>query len=150
MSWDVSVDFLVVGSGAAGMTAALRACNLGADVLIVEKAPLYGGSSALSGGVVWVPNNPLMRRLGISDSVEEALTYLDAVTRGTSSRDKLRAYLQAAPRMMAALAESSHVRFECLPGYPDYYPEAPGGRLGVARVSRLRLMHCNCVQSSRA
>jgi 3-oxosteroid 1-dehydrogenase len=130
MSWDVCVDFLVVGSGAAGMTAALRACDLGAEVLVVEKASLYGGSSALSGGVVWVPNNPLMRRLGIRDSVEEALTYLEAVTRGSSSRDKIRAYLQAAPRMMSALSESSHVRFECLTEYPDYYPEAPGGRSG--------------------
>jgi 3-oxosteroid 1-dehydrogenase len=130
MSWDISVDFLVVGSGAAGMTAALRARELGAEVLIVEKASLYGGSSALSGGVVWVPNNPLMRRLGMNDSIEEALTYLEAVTRGSSRRDKMRAYLQAAPRMMSALMESSHVRFECLTDYPDYYPEAPGGRPG--------------------
>jgi succinate dehydrogenase/fumarate reductase flavoprotein subunit len=57
-SWERSVDFLAVGSGAAGMTAALRAHHLGGETLVVEKSPVFGGSTALSGGVVWVPNNP--------------------------------------------------------------------------------------------
>ncbi len=129
-SWDRSVDFLVVGSGAAGMTAALRAHDLGGETLVVEKSPRFGGSTALSGGVVWVPNNPLMARAGISDSAEEALRYLESVTAGSSTTDKLRAYVETAPRMMTTLSECSHVRFECVPGYPDYYPEEAGGKPG--------------------
>jgi 3-oxosteroid 1-dehydrogenase len=129
-SWDASVDFLVVGSGGAGMTAALRAHDLGATTLVVEKAPLFGGSTALSGGVVWVPNNPLMAQHDIGDSTDAALQYLETVTAGTSSPERLRTYVETAPRMMATLAEGSHVRFECVTTYPDYYPEAPGGKAG--------------------
>jgi len=77
VSWDHSVDFVVVGSGAAGMTAAVRAHDLGGEALVVEKAPVFGGSTALSGGVVWVPNNPLMARAGIGDSAEEVDGFLD-------------------------------------------------------------------------
>ena len=76
-SWDTSVDFLVVGSGAAGMTAALRAHDLGGETLVIEKAAVFGGSTAVSGGVVWVPNNPLMARQGIRDSPAAALRYLE-------------------------------------------------------------------------
>jgi len=130
ISWNGSVDFLVVGSGAAGMTGALRAHDLGATTLVIEKAGLFGGSTALSGGVVWVPNNPLMAQHGIADSPAAALQYLETVTAGTSSNDRLRTYVETAPRMMATLAESSHVRFECVTTYPDYYPEAPGGKRG--------------------
>jgi len=129
-SWDASVDFLVVGSGAAGMTAALRAHDLGSETLLIEKAAVFGGSTALSGGVVWVPNNPLMARHGITDSPEAALRYLELVTRGSASTDRLQTYLETAPRMMATLAGSSHVHFECLTTYPDYHPEVEGGRPG--------------------
>jgi 3-oxosteroid 1-dehydrogenase len=129
-SWDRSVDFLVVGSGAAGMTAALRAHDLGAETLVIEKAPVYGGSTALSGGVVWVPDNPLMARAGIGDSAEEGLRYLEQVTAGSSTTERLRAYVETAPRMMSELEECSHVRFECVEDYPDYYPEAAGGKPG--------------------
>jgi len=129
-SWDRSVDFLIVGSGAAGMTAAVRAHDLGGETLVIEKAPVYGGSTALSGGVVWVPDNPLMARAGISDSPEEALQYLEHVTAGSSTTERLRAYIATAPRMMSNLAECSHVRFECVEDYPDYYPEVAGGKGG--------------------
>lgn len=128
--WHASVDFLVVGSGAAGMTAAIRSSDLGGTTLVVEKAPLYGGSTALSGGVLWVPNNPLMAAHGIADTPDDALAYLDTITAGSAPAETLRAYVNAAPRMLATLAERSHVRFECLPSYPDYYPEARGGKPG--------------------
>jgi 3-oxosteroid 1-dehydrogenase len=129
-SWDTSVDFLVVGSGAAGMTAALHAHDLGGETVIIEKAAVFGGSTAVSGGVVWVPNNPLMARQGISDSPEAALRYLEIVTSGSSLRERLQAYIETAPRMMTTMAETSHVRFECLAKYPDYYPEVEGGMRG--------------------
>jgi len=126
----MSVDFLAVGSGAAGMTGALWAHDLGAETLVIEKASVYGGSTSLSGGVVWVPNNPLMARHGIHDSPEEAELYLETLTAGSSSREQLRAYLENAPRMMTTLAEKSRVQFECVTSYPDYFPEAPGGKPG--------------------
>ncbi len=129
-SWNKSVDLLVVGSGAAGMAAALRAHDLGGDTLIIEKAPFYGGTTAISGGVVWVPNNPLMARLGISDSPEEALKYLETVTAGTSTTERLRSYVYTAQRMMSFMLENTRVKFECLTDYPDYYPEVEGGRPG--------------------
>lgn len=129
-SWDHSVDFLVVGSGAAGLTAALRAHDLGGEVLVVEKASLFGGNTAISGGVIWVPDNPSMRAAGIADSLEEGLCYLEAITDSSTTKEKLRAYLETAPRMIEYLAAHSHVRFECLPHYPDYYPELAGGKPG--------------------
>jgi 3-oxosteroid 1-dehydrogenase len=130
VSFDQSVDFLVVGSGAAGMTAAVRAHDLGGETLVIEKAPAFGGSTSLSGGVVWVPDNPLMARAGIPDSPEEGLRYLESVTAGSSTTERLRAYVETAPRMMAELDECSHVHFECVENYPDYYPEEPGGKPG--------------------
>lgn len=129
-AWDQSVDFLTVGSGAAGMTAAVHAHDLGGHTLIIEKAPFYGGTTAVSGGVVWVPNNHLMARQGLSDTPEDALRYLEAVTQGTSTTERLQAYVDTAPRMMSFLAQRSHVQFECLTDYPDYYPEVEGGKPG--------------------
>lgn len=130
-AWDASVDFLVVGTGAAGMTGAIRAHDLGGETLVIDKAPYYGGTTAISGGVVWVPNNPLMARTGIRDSADEALRYLEKVTGGTSSPERLRAYVEAAPRMMSFMLDKTRVQFECLEKYPDYYPEVDGGKPGA-------------------
>jgi len=129
-SWDKSVDFLVVGSGSGGMTAAVRAHDLGGETLVVEKAPYYGGTSCISGGVIWVPNNPLMLQLGIGDSPEEALQYLETVTRGTSTTERLRTYVDTSPRMMRYMIENSRLEFACLDDYPDYYPAVGGGKTG--------------------
>ncbi len=130
MSWDETVDFLVVGSGGGGMTAAIRAHDLGASTLIVEKASVYGGSTAWSGGVVWVPDNPCMEELGLADSSAEGLQYLQRIAAGRSSTERLRAYVETAPRMMRYLAEHSWLRFLSIEDYPDYYSELPGGKLG--------------------
>src|SRR5690625_8013602 len=80
--WDEEVDVLVVGSGAGGMVAALRAADLGARTLLIEKSRLYGGATAMSGGVVWIPNNHMMAAVGIDDSEEEAVAYLRGLTEG--------------------------------------------------------------------
>ncbi len=128
--WDKTVDFVVVGSGAAGMTGAVFAHDLGANTLLIEKSDHYGGSTALSGGLIWVPANHLMLQQHISDSVEDGLTYLAGITNGTSSADRLRTYLETAPAMVRYLAGHSHVRFSCVADYPDYYPELPGGKGG--------------------
>ncbi len=128
--WDEVVDFVAVGSGAAGMTGALVAAERGARALVIEKSGYYGGATALSGGAIWVPRNHLMPGIGVSDSFEEALGYLEEATAGTSSSERLRAYLEQAPAMVTSLAKTSHVVFEPVPHYPDYYPEAKGGKRG--------------------
>lgn len=128
--WDHSVDWLVVGSGAGAMTSAIVAHDLGATTLLLEKAPVYGGSSAMSGGGLWIPNNHLMDGVGISDCYDDALAYLNAVTGGVVPQARLRAYLDHAPQMVKYLCEKTRVELVSLPEYPDYYPNAPGSRPG--------------------
>ena len=76
VSFDHEVDFLVVGSGAGGLTAALAAAANGLNTLVIEKADVYGGTTALSGGNIWVPNNPTLIREGLSDSRDDVRAYM--------------------------------------------------------------------------
>ncbi|MGB8224888.1 MAG: FAD-binding protein [Polyangiales bacterium] len=128
--WDRTVDLLVMGSGAAGMAAALRGHDLGLDVLLVEKSELYGGNSAMSGGVCWVANNPGMAKEGILDSDEDGFRYLKHITKGEVPDDRLWLYIRESKRVLVYLHEQTHVRYVPLAKYTDYYPEAPGGRPG--------------------
>ncbi len=128
--WDHTVDLLVMGSGAAGMAAAVRAHDLGLDVLLVEKSELFGGNSAMSGGVCWVANNPGMADEGLADSDEDGFAYLKHITKGEVPDEMLWLYIRESKRMLAYLHENTHVRYVPLTKYTDYYPEAPGGRPG--------------------
>jgi len=128
--WDRTVDLLVMGSGAAGMGAAVRGHDLGLDVLLVEKSELYGGNSAMSGGVCWIANNPGMAGEGIPDSDEEGFKYLKHITKGEVPDDRLWLYIRESKRVLAYLHDKTHVRYVPLAKYTDYYPEAPGGRDG--------------------
>jgi 3-oxosteroid 1-dehydrogenase len=122
-------DLLVVGSGGGSMVAALAAKKLGASVAILEKQAKVGGSTALSGGVWWVPNNPLMARAGVRDSYEQALLYLNTVVthRGpATSPARLNAFLRAAPRMVEFL-EQAGMRFRRAQNWPDYHDDLAGG-----------------------
>ncbi len=132
--WDQAVDLLIVGSGAGAMTAAIRAHEGGLRTLVVEKTSLYGGSSAMSGGSLWIPNNHLMASAGIADSAGEGLAYLKAITRGTVPEEKLRVYVETAPRMLRYLYDHTPVRMQSMLTYTDYYPEAPGGKPGGRSV----------------
>ncbi len=128
-TWDSTVDFVAVGSGGGGMVAALTAADAGASVLVLEKQPLVGGSTAMSGGVVWIPNNPVMASLGVADSFEDAMAHFEAVVGdvGPASSDaRRRAFLTAGPEMVSFLQDSG-VRFAYCSGYSDYYSEAKGG-----------------------
>ncbi|MEE6164550.1 MULTISPECIES: FAD-binding protein [unclassified Mycolicibacterium] len=126
--FDHTVDLLVIGSGGGGMTAALTADASGLDTLVVEKSPQFGGSTALSGGGIWVPGAPAQRRAGYVPSPDSVFEYLKQITEGTVSDARLRQYVTAAPEMMDFLERTSDwFEFVWKPGYADYYPELPGG-----------------------
>ena len=126
--FDVEVDVLVVGSGMGGLTAALVARHHNLDTLVVEKAAKYGGSSALSGGGVWVPNNPILVRAGLRDSQERARTYMESVVGNRIPAGRIDAFLTEGPKAIGWLERNTaHVRFRWVKGYADYHPEAPGG-----------------------
>jgi 3-oxosteroid 1-dehydrogenase len=125
---DRVVDVLIVGSGGAGMTAALTAAASGLDVLMVEKSSQYGGSTALSGGGIWVPGAPSQRRAGYIPEPEGVVEYLRRITEGLVSEARIRQYVESAPKMLEFLEDQSNwLEFVWKPGYADYYPELPGG-----------------------
>lgn len=121
-------DVVVVGSGAGGLVAALRAADRGLSVVVLEKASLYGGTTATSGGAIWVPCHGLD---GHRDSREQAEAYLDHVTGGEAHADRIAAYLDNAPAMVAWMQRLG-IGWEMLEGYPDYFTEAPGSVPGRA------------------
>ena len=128
VSFDHTVDVLVIGSGGGGMTAALAADASGLDTLIVEKSPHFGGSTALSGGGIWVPGAPSQRKAGYVPDPDAVFEYLKQITGGMVSDARLRQYVEAAPEMMEFLQNlSPWLEFVWKPGYADYYPELPGG-----------------------
>lgn len=129
--FDETYDFVVVGSGGGSMCAGLLMRSLGKSVLILEKTDKIGGTTARSGGTMWIPNNSLMKRDGVEDSTEKALTYLDAAVGDRddapgASAERRRAYVVEAPRM-ADFIMSQGVRLLRPDCWPDYYDELPGG-----------------------
>lgn len=127
---DYEVDVVVVGSGAGALLAACRAHDNGQSVLIVEKTHLYGGTSAVSGGGIWIPNNDHIESDGGSDSQDDALAYLRAATKGEVDETKLRAYVTHAPEMLRYAEVRTHVKYRANPYYADYYQHLPGAKLG--------------------
>ncbi len=130
MEWDHSFDVLVMGSGGAGQCAALRAHDLGLTVLIAEKGDTWGGSTAMSGGAVWIPNNRDMLAKGLHDSEDDAVKYLLHLTGGSVPEDRIRIFVRDGNRMVDYLEARTHLKFDALEIYPDYHPEDPGGRAG--------------------
>jgi 3-oxosteroid 1-dehydrogenase len=122
-----SADVLVAGSGAAGLTAALAAATAGASVLIVERAAELGGTTALSGGRVWVPGNHCPENA--PDTADAARAYLHGVIPGRY-RHMADAFVDHAPAMARFVEASSAHRFAACPHYPDYHPSRPGSTLG--------------------
>lgn len=120
-------DVIVLGSGAAGLTAALAAAIEGADVVLFEKAELLGGTTALSGGTIWIPGNQLAREAGIADSQALGREYLASLSLGMILPDLLDALIAGGPEFVDFAEEHAGLRFQLVEGYPDYHPEQPGG-----------------------
>jgi len=124
-------DVVVVGSGAAGMTAAMTAAHQGLRAVVVEKASHFGGSTARSGGGVWIPNNEALRACGVTDDTPDAArAYLRSIIGDVVPAERIDAYLDHGPEMLSFVLGNSPLKMQWVPDYSDYYPEAPGGRLG--------------------
>lgn len=134
VEWDHVTDVLAVGSGAGGLVTALRAAHRGLDALVIEKQATYGGSSALSGGGLWIPANHLLaEEPGVADSLGKARVYLDHTVGDRTPQAKQDAYLEHAREMAEWLETETRMKFVRMRGYADYYPERPGGLAGSRR-----------------
>lgn len=125
----IETDVVVIGSGAGGMAAATCAALLGLRVIVVEKAPVFGGCTAFSGGMPWIPTNHHMQLAGIADSPAAAMEYLRHTVGGALRDDLVSSYLDAAPRMLEFLEERTAVKFQLRPEMPDY-EDLPGTAFG--------------------
>ena len=99
----MDTDVLIIGAGAAGLTAALAAHDSGAKVTIIEKGDKLGGTAAISGGIVWVPNNPAMQAAGIADDREDALSYFRSLDHGEMNDETLEAFVDEGTQALAFL-----------------------------------------------
>lgn len=129
MHFDRTVDVLVVGSGAGALVAAVRAAQHGADVLVVEKGELWGGTSATSGGGIWIPGSHIAARSGHPDDMDQAFRYVRQLTAPNVSDEQVHAYVDNARRMLKWIESDAGVQYAALP-YPDYYPETEGSAEG--------------------
>ncbi len=119
-------DVLVIGAGAAGLTTAIVAAKQGLKVIVAEKAPVFGGTAAYSGGVLWIPGNHIARRAGIPDTREAARTYIRNEAGAHFDPEATDAFLDAAPEMAEFFDRETHLQFIPSP-YPDYHPDREGG-----------------------
>jgi succinate dehydrogenase/fumarate reductase flavoprotein subunit len=119
-------DVLVIGSGAGGLSTAVTARKHGLDVIVVEKDPFFGGTTAFSGGVLWIPGSPHAARVGHGDDREAVRTYLRNEVGNLARQDVIEAFLDHGPEMLAFFERETQVKF--LPTlYPDYHPKVAGG-----------------------
>ena len=122
------VDVVVVGAGGAGMTAALAASKHGLDTVLIEKSAYFGGSTARSGGGVWMPGNYALQAAGQADAPAESKRYLDAIVGDVVPKVRRDTYIDRGPEVLGFIRDHTPLRFTWVPDYADYHPEAPGGR----------------------
>lgn len=120
-------DVLVIGSGAGGLATAVAAAHRGLKALVVEKEPVFGGTTARSGGWMWIPGNAPAKRAGIEDSVEKATTYLRHETGEHFDEHRITAFLEAGPKAVDFFEAETALQFDLGPTFADYHTNAPGG-----------------------
>jgi succinate dehydrogenase/fumarate reductase flavoprotein subunit len=150
-------DALVVGSGCAGLAAAVTAGHFGLNVLVVEKEPRFGGTTARSGGWLWIPGTSLARGWGIVESPDQARTYLRHEAGNSFDAARIDAFLSAGPQAVDFFITKTAVRFDMPLTFPDYHAEAPGGAQGGrstaaswGRTSRISAALCRSSPSSES
>ncbi len=143
-------DVVVLGSGAAGLTAAVTAADAGASVGLFEKADLIGGTAAMSGGIIWMPNNHHQAAAGVEDSRQDALAYLESLSLGQIDSDMAATFVDEGPQMLRWVEENTPCAFHLVDGYPDYHPEHPGGLPVVVVPSTTRCSPSRSWGSGRA
>ena len=152
--WDVETDLLVIGAGAAGMTAALVGALEGLKVIICEKSDMVGGTTATSAGTVWIPGSRQSEAAGVPDSIEAAKTYLAAILGEDANDARLAAFLATGPAVLDYLQQRTSVAFAPPPVHPDYHAQpgaALGGRaLGAAAVRRTKARRGFCAGAAAA
>ena len=140
----IPADVVVVGTGAAALAAAVAAHDRGARVVVIERSPSVGGTTAVSGGGIWMPRNHHMAERGVDDSRAEALAYMTTMTAGRSPTALLERYVDRGPDIVAELERTTPLRLAAM-SWPDYHPEMdgakPAGRMLVAPDAR------NCATS---
>ena len=136
-------DVVVLGTGAAGLTAAIRAHAAGASVAVFEKGEKVGGTSAWSGGMIWIPNNHHMSELGIDDSSEAAMEYIMSLSHGMIDERLARSFVDTGPEMVRWMEDNSPAQFEIVEGFPDYHPEFPSGKTEGGRSMECPLFSFN-------
>jgi len=129
VNWDRESDVVVLGSGGAAMTAAITAHDFGAkEVVILERSGMVGGTTAMSGGMLWIPNNHHQQAAGIDDNDEDIVTYLDSLAPGALDPETLWAFMQNGPEMLRYFEDKTPVRLHAFADFPDYQPYAPGAK----------------------
>ena len=124
-------DLLIIGAGVSGLTTAVVAAKQGMKVIVVEKAPVFGGTAAFSGGVLWIPGNHVARAAGIRDTREDALAYIQNETGANFNPELINTFLDAGPEMAEFFERETEVKFVATQ-YPDYHPD----QIGAAQVGR--------------
>lgn len=127
---ETEYDVLVVGTGASGMSAAVTAAHQGLKVLVVDKAPLFGGTTARSGGWLWIPNTKLAKQQGIHEPAGAARAYLEHEATTHFDPARVDAFLESGPKAIEFFTSKTCVQFDMPPVFPDYHAEAPGGQPG--------------------
>ncbi len=130
----VECDVLVVGSGAAGLATAVASAHRGLKVIVAEKEPVFGGTTARSGGWMWLPNSGPAKRAGVEDSVEQARTFLKHEAGAFHDAERTDAFLEAAPKAVEFFETDTALQFDLGPEFSDYHPDAPGGTPGGRSV----------------
>lgn len=125
-AWDKQVDVLVIGSGAGGLLSALVAADNRAEVLVIEKEALWGGTSATSGAGIWIPNSDQARAAGFDDDPAQAFKYVRALSADNVPDANIRAFVENAAPMLRWLTANTEIDYHAFP-YPDYHAENPGG-----------------------